>query len=84
MFTAALRRLVESACLKLPFYEVAGTVNFTAECVRFSVRGCPKQKEFRKLDQFAILAQIFLLCGKLRLEFFREALFRTRIHGAVK
>jgi hypothetical protein len=26
MFTKALRRLVESACLKLPFYEVAGTI----------------------------------------------------------
>jgi hypothetical protein len=33
------------------------------------VRGCPKQKEIRKQDQSGILAQIFLLCGKLRLEF---------------
>jgi len=72
MFTTALRRLVESACLKLPFYEVAGNVNFTAECVRFSVRGCQKQKESRKQDQIGILAQNFLLCGKLRLEFSRE------------
>jgi len=39
IFTAALQRPVESACLKLPFYEVAGTVKLTAECVRFSVRG---------------------------------------------
>jgi hypothetical protein len=84
MFTTALRRLVESARLKLPFYEVAGTVNFTAECDRFSVRGCPKQKEFRKQDQIGILAQNILLCGKLRLELFRESLFRTRMHGAVK
>ena len=72
IFTAALRRLVESACLKLPFYEVAGTIKFTAECARFAVRGCQKQKEFRKQDQSGILAQNFLLCGKLRLEFFRE------------
>jgi hypothetical protein len=42
------------------------------------------QKEFRKQDQIAILAQNFLLCGKLRLEFFREPLFRTRSCGAVK
>jgi hypothetical protein len=31
-----------------------------------------QQKEFRKQDQIGILAQNFLLCGKLRLEFFRE------------
>ena len=48
MFTTALRRLVESACLKLPFYEVAGTIKFTAECVRFSVRGCPTAKRISK------------------------------------
>jgi hypothetical protein len=78
MFTAALRRLVESACLKLPFYEVAGTVKLTAERVRFSVRGCRSIKEIRKQDQIGILAQNILLCGKLRLEFFRERLFRAR------
>jgi hypothetical protein len=83
-FTAALRRLVESACLKLPFHEVAGTINFTAECVRIFVRGCRKQKEFRKQDQIGILAQKNLLCGKLRLELFRDGLFRTRMHVAVK
>ena len=44
----------------------------------------PRQKEFRKQDQNGILAQNILLCGKLRLEFFREALFRTRMRGAVK
>jgi hypothetical protein len=44
MFTTALRRLVESACLKLPFYEVAGTIKFTAECVRFPER-LPKNKK---------------------------------------
>jgi hypothetical protein len=38
----------------------------------------PKQKEIRKQDQIGILAQNILLCGKLRLEFFRERLFRTR------
>jgi hypothetical protein len=54
------------------FYEVAGTIELTAECVRFSVRGCRKQKEIRKQDQIGILAQNILLCGKLRLEFFRE------------
>jgi hypothetical protein len=32
----------------------------------------PKQKEIRKQDQIGILAQNILLCGKLRLEFFRE------------
>jgi hypothetical protein len=37
-----------------------------------------KQKEIRKQDQNGILAQNILLCGKLRLEFFRESLFRTR------
>jgi hypothetical protein len=34
LFTAALRRLVASACLKLPFYEVAGTIKFAAESAR--------------------------------------------------
>ncbi len=48
------------------------------------MRGCLKQKEFRKQDQIGILAQNILLCGKLRLELFRESLFRTRMHGAVK
>ncbi len=48
MFTAALRRLVESACLKLPFYEVAGTINFTAECVRFLCARLPKAKRISK------------------------------------
>lgn len=38
----------------------------------------PKQKEIRKQDQIGILAQNILLCGKLRLEFFRESLFSTR------
>jgi hypothetical protein len=36
--------------------------------------GCRKQKEISKADQIGILAQNFLLCGKLRLEFFRERL----------
>jgi hypothetical protein len=41
------------------------------------VRNNKKQKELRKQDQSGILAQKFLLCGKLRLEVFRESLFRT-------
>jgi len=32
----------------------------------------PKQRKIRKQDQIGILAQNILLCGKLRLEFFRE------------
>jgi hypothetical protein len=75
---AALRRLVRERLLKLLFYEVAGTVNFTAECACLLVSSCQKQEQFRKQDQSCILAQKILLCGKLRLEFFRERLFSTR------
>jgi hypothetical protein len=47
--------------------------------------GCRKtKKKSRKQDQFAILAQNILLCGKLWLEFFRDSIFRTRRHSAVK
>ena len=84
IFTAALRRLVRERVLELPLYEVDGTLNFTAECARNTVRGCQTQKELLKQDQSGILAQNFLLCGKLRLEFFRECLFRTRRRDAVK
>jgi hypothetical protein len=70
--------------LELPFYEVDGTLNFTAERARNTVRGCQMQKELLKQDQSGILAQIFLLCGKLRREYFRESLFRTPMHRAVK
>jgi hypothetical protein len=85
MFTTALRRLVESACLKLPF--LRSSRNHQVDCGMRSIpllRGCEKQKEFRKQDQFAILAQNILLCGKLWLEFFRDAIFRTRRHRTVK
>jgi hypothetical protein len=34
---AALWRLVDERLLRLPFYGVAGTVNFTAECAKFLV-----------------------------------------------
>jgi hypothetical protein len=74
----------ESAGSKLPFHEVAGATNFTAESARFTVRGCQKQKEFLKQDQSGIVAQKFLLREKVQEEFFRELLFRTRLHGAVK
>jgi hypothetical protein len=73
-----------STCSKLPFHEVAGAKNFTAESARFTVRGAKSKKEFLKQDQCGIVAQIFLLCGKVQQEFFRELLFRTRMHGAVK
>src|SRR5450631_769663 len=84
IFTAALRRLVRERVLELPLYEVDGTLNFTAECARNTVRGCQMQKELLKQDQSGILAQNFLLCGKLRREYFRESLFRTPMHRAVK
>jgi hypothetical protein len=42
---AAPWRLVESACSKLPFYGVAGTVNFTAECACFLVALLPNPNE---------------------------------------
>ena len=75
---AALWRLGASACLKLPFYE-SGTVNFTADCACLSV--CAANiREAQKQDQSCILAQNILLCGNLRLEFFRESLFRTSTH----
>jgi len=63
---------LESAYSKLPSDEEAGTINFTAESVQCIGRGCLKQKEFLKQDQCGIVAQIFLLCGKVRMEFFRE------------
>ena len=45
----------------------------------------PKRKDFlEKQGQSGILAQIFLLCGNLRLEFLREELFRTRSRSSVK
>ena len=72
IFTTAPRGRLESACSKPPFYEVAGNIKFTAESARITGRGCQKQKEFWKQDQCGIVAQIFLLCGKVRLEFFRE------------
>jgi hypothetical protein len=37
---AAPWRLVEERLFKLPFYGVAETVNFTAECACFSMRCC--------------------------------------------
>jgi hypothetical protein len=40
--------------------------------------------EALKQDQSGIVAQNFLLCGNLRLEFFRELLFITRTQRAVK
>jgi hypothetical protein len=63
---------LESACSKLPFYEVAGTTNFTAESARLTKRGCQKQKEFLKQEQSGIVAQNFSLCRKVRERFFRE------------
>ena len=72
IFTKTLRRLVRERPFKLPFYDVAGTTNFTAESAGITVRGCQKQKEFLKQDQCDIVAQIFLLCGKVREEIFRE------------
>jgi len=44
----------------------------------------PKQKEFLKQDQSGIVAQFFWLREKVREEFFREQLFTTLRHGAVK
>jgi hypothetical protein len=63
--------------LELPLYEVDGTLNFTAERARNTVRGCQMQKELLKQDQSGILAQNFLLCGKLRREYFRESLIQN-------
>ena len=40
LFTEASEWLVEDACSKVPFYEVARNIKFTAECARFTVRGC--------------------------------------------
>ena len=42
IFTKALRRLVRKRRFELPFYEVAGTTNFTAESARVTKRGCQK------------------------------------------
>jgi hypothetical protein len=43
---AALRRLVCERLLKLPFYEVAGTVNFTAEFACLLVSAIKTKKNF--------------------------------------
>jgi hypothetical protein len=44
---AAPRRLVRERLLELPFYEVAGTVNFTAESACISrVAAAQKRKDF--------------------------------------
>jgi hypothetical protein len=49
------------------------------------LRCCRNPDHFkRKKDQCGILAQIFLLCGKLRLEVLRGNLFRTRSALVVK
>jgi hypothetical protein len=45
IFTAALRRLVLRApVLTLPSHEVAGTVNFTAECACFRCAAAKNRK----------------------------------------
>jgi hypothetical protein len=46
LFTAASQWLVERACSKVPFYLSCWNIKFTAECARFTVRECKKQKEF--------------------------------------
>src|SRR5215469_8829103 len=43
-------------------------------------RRAAKNIEALKQNQSCILAQNFLSCRKLRLEFFRESLFRTATH----
>src|SRR5215831_12055041 len=60
-------------------YGLGETVNFTAECACFFV-ALQKNNEALKQNQSCILAQIFSPCRKLRLEFFRESLFRTATH----
>lgn len=52
--------------LILPFYEVAETVNCTAECACFFCCAAAKfQDEVKKQDQSGILAQKFFFCGNL-------------------
>jgi hypothetical protein len=70
--------------LRLPLNEVAGTVNFTAEIACFPEPCRQNRKRILKADQCGILAQNFLLCGKVRREIFREGLFIARMGGAVK
>jgi len=48
MFTAALRRLERAPVKNCRFYEVAGTIKFTAECDRISVQWLLKAKRISK------------------------------------
>jgi hypothetical protein len=47
-------------------------------------RDLPKPKNFLKQDQSGILAQIFLLCGKVVAGIFHEGIFIARFGGDVK
>src|SRR5579864_6221678 len=75
---------LESACSKLPFYEVAGTINFTAESVQCIGRGCLKQKEFFEAGSVRHSSTNFFVVWKSSEGIFPRVIFRTRWHGAVK
>jgi hypothetical protein len=63
---------LESACSKLPFYEVAGTINFTAESARVTKRGCQKQKEFFEAGSVRHSSTKFFVVWKSSRAIFRE------------
>jgi hypothetical protein len=77
-------RLVRERLLRLPFYEAAGTVNFTAESAGFSVAS-QKQKRISKAGSVRHSStNFFCSVKKFGWNFFREELFIARIRRAVK
>ncbi len=81
---AALRRLVRERLLKLLFYEVAGTVNFTAECACLLVSCVQSQKTFSKARSEPHTSTNFFVVWKTSAGIFREQLFSTSFLSAVK
>ena len=60
------------------------SLQFAADGVFSRDAAVPTKKKFLKQDQNGILAQIFLLCGNLRLAFSANAIFSARFRPAVK
>jgi hypothetical protein len=76
---------LESACFKTAVLRSSWNDQFYCGKRLIYQARLPKAKRiFLKQDQCGIVAQFFLLCEKVRMEFCRESLFRTRMHGAVK
>ena len=86
VLAVALRRLViERPVLKVPFYEVSWNRQVCCGKGPVLLRPlCAMTRKILKADQSGILAQFFLLCGKLLTGNFLECIFGTRRCGAVK